>query len=85
MLKSKAKWKWNEQDDNTSIVDGLLHERGFITDEEKNKFLHPKLEDIQSPADLSAIEKAKQRIFIAMEQQEKVMVCGDYDAGATRS
>ena len=85
MLKSKAKWKWNEQDDNTSIVDGLLHERGFITDEEKNKFLHPKLEDIQSPADLSAIEKAKQRIFIAMEQQEKVMVCGDYDADGVTS
>lgn len=80
MLKSKANWKWNESHDTTSIIDQLLYERGLETTEEKEQFLHPKVEHIQSPEGLHQIEKAKQRLMKAMERAEKVMVYGDYDA-----
>src|SRR5699024_8252321 len=80
MLKSKANWKWNESHDTTSIIDQLLYERGLETTEEKEQFLHPKVEHIQSPEGLHQIEKAKQRLMRAMERAEKVMVYGDYDA-----
>jgi len=85
MLKSKANWKWSEISHSTSIMEQLLHERGLETDEEKESFLHPKLEHIQSPADLSDIKKAKMRIFRAMENEEKVLVYGDYDADGVTS
>lgn len=85
MLKSKANWKWNESHDTTSIIDQLLYERGIETAEEKEQFLHPKLEYIQPPEAFHHIEKAKQRIMTAMEQAEKVMVYGDYDADGVTS
>ena len=85
MLKSKANWKWNGLSETNSILESLLHERGLQTDEEKERFLHPKLDHIQSPAALVGVEKAKERIFTAMEQEEKVMIYGDYDADGVTS
>src|SRR5690625_2537031 len=85
MLKSKANWKWSESTGTTSILESLLTERGLQTDEEKERFLHPQLEHIQSPVALAGIEKAKERIFTAMEREEKVMVYGDYDADGVTS
>lgn len=85
MLKSKANWKWSETKESTTIIEQLLSERGLETEEDKQQFLHPKLENIQTPETLNQIEKAKERIFTAMENEEKVMVYGDYDADGVTS
>src|SRR5699024_7618214 len=58
---------------------------GIRTEEAKEQFLHPKIDYIQSPVDLAGVEIAKQRILTAMEQEEKVMVYGDYDADGVTS
>lgn len=85
MLKSKANWLWSESNEDSSIVEQLFKERGLVTKEEQEEFLHPKLEHVQSPEYLHDINKAKERIYEALENEEKVMVYGDYDADGVTS
>ncbi|MBO1003419.1 single-stranded-DNA-specific exonuclease RecJ [Pseudogracilibacillus auburnensis] len=89
MLKSKANWKFSngtdQNDSSNSMIDSLFQERGILTIEDKEHFLHPSLEKIQSPTNFHQIEKAKERIFKAIEQDEKMIVYGDYDADGVTS
>lgn len=89
MLKSKATWNLEESVTNnlttTSIIDRLFHERGIYSKEEQKQFLYPKLEDVQNPKYLGDMQKVKERIFQAIDNEEKVMVYGDYDADGVTS
>src|SRR5699024_7680420 len=85
MLESKANWTFSNEENASSIIERLLYDRGIRTEEAKEQFLHPKIDYIQSPVDLAGVEIAKQRILTAMEQEEKVMVYGDYDADGVTS
>jgi len=83
MLKSKANWKFYDDqnmDRTTSIVEQLLEQKGLLTKEKQDQFLHPDLKHIQAPTSLVGVEIAKERIFAAIESQEKIIVYGDYDA-----
>jgi len=89
MLKSKAKWEFSEANNGNSIsasvMERLFHERGLFAKEEQQNFLHPKLEHLETPLHLQGITKAKERVFEAIENEEEILVYGDYDADGITS
>ncbi len=65
------------------IIAALLVSRGFDTEEKAHKFLKPSLADLHEPTLLKDLDKAAQRIFKAIENQEKILIWGDYDVDGT--
>lgn len=83
MLTSKAKWNFikSEKDKHsTSLIDILLQQRGVQTEEEIKKFLQPNVTDLICPSNLAMIDVAAKRVHRAIENAEKILVFGDYDA-----
>lgn len=61
----------------------LLAQRG-ITDFDKSKrFFRPSLDDLHSPYLMKDMEKAVSRIHKAIENQENILIYGDYDVDGT--
>ncbi len=60
------------------LLDILLKNRG-ITEEDKEKFINPKYEDLYDPYLLKDMEKAVIRIFEGIEAKEKIVIYSDYD------
>ena len=58
----------------------LLGERGIQTEEALDRFLEPRLEDLHDPYLLHDMDKAVDRIRLAIEDYEQILVYGDYDA-----
>lgn len=86
MLKSKANWQFRKEKetsmtiDDDEIIEQLFTVRGLVDQEERERFLQPELAHLQSPAKLAHIERLKERIEQAIEETERVIVYGDYDA-----
>ncbi len=57
----------------------ILHNRGYSTHEEIEKFFAPALSDLHDPFKLNDMEKAVDRIVQAMKNKERVLIHGDYD------
>jgi single-stranded-DNA-specific exonuclease len=69
-----------------SIIKILLINRGIESENKANEFLFPDFErDIYSPFLFSQMEKVVERIKIASEKKEKVVIFGDYDADGITS
>lgn len=92
MLKSKAKWIYNQESIEIKqqihpipTINRLLHERGIETEEEMNDFLKPKIELLHEPKLFSQMEVAIKRIHQAIDSQEQIMIYGDYDADGVSS
>lgn len=96
MLQSNAKWiyknkdipfdDWMDEIENiTPLTKQLLAQRGIETKEDAIRFLSPKLEDLYDPENFYSIDKARERVYKAIEQQEKILVYGDYDADGVSS
>ncbi|SDK51872.1 single-stranded-DNA-specific exonuclease RecJ [Sediminibacillus albus] len=96
MLRSQANWKftYNELDGDTRfnqdldlspLTGRLLFQRGIFTKDQADKFLNPSLEDLHAPALLHDIEKASQKVRQAIDNGEKILVYGDYDADGVSS
>ncbi len=58
------------------LLHGILKNRG-IADAEA--FLNPKLSHLRDPFEIPNIKKAAERVLLAKERGEKVLVYGDYD------
>ncbi|MEG1581981.1 MAG: DHH family phosphoesterase, partial [Clostridia bacterium] len=58
----------------------LLNKRGFVLDEEIDKFLNPKLSDMLDPMKLTNMNFLKSRLTQAITQNETIVIYGDYDA-----
>lgn len=69
------KWKVapSKSDD---LIEQLLVNRGI---KNKEQFFHPKISDFVSELDIPEIEKAQKRILLAIEQEELIVIYGDYD------
>lgn len=68
------------------LIDQLLSNRGINTPEEKEKFYNPKVSDYQKLVEIPNISIAMKRIKKAIEDQELIVVYGDYDVdGITAS
>ena len=65
------------------LAAALLISRGFETAEKADKFLNPKFEDLHDPYLLKDMDKAVARVLKAIENQEKILIWGDYDVDGT--
>ncbi|MFG6148409.1 single-stranded-DNA-specific exonuclease RecJ [Halobacillus sp. B23F22_1] len=96
MLKSKTKWNFTYNDNSTdgysnnlpdisSLTSQLLNRRGITKPEEVKRFLHPSQEDLYDPFLLDGLSEAVERVRIAIERNEHILVYGDYDADGVSS
>ncbi|MCB5955946.1 single-stranded-DNA-specific exonuclease RecJ [Enterococcus sp. CWB-B31] len=98
MKKSKYIWKYPENpvfseeftellnEKNISpLVGKLLWQRGIQTSEQLALFLTPSIEALHDPFLIYEMDKAIERIQQAVEQGERILVYGDYDADGITS
>jgi len=67
------------------VLAGLLVQRGIKDFEDARHFFRPQLEGLHNPFLMKDMDKAIERISIAIEQKEKVLIYGDYDVDGTTS
>ena len=65
------------------FVATLLVQRGIETFEDAKRFFRPSLDDLHNPYLMKDMEKAVERIEKAIENQENILVFGDYDVDGT--
>lgn len=96
MLKSKSRWIVRESNEEkaeilmnelniSSLVASLLVNRGMDSVEEARHFLFPQDQSFHDPYLLKDMDKAVARIKLAIEQQEQILIFGDYDADGVSS
>ena len=68
-----------------TLAAGLLCNRGYTTREAAERFLHMEEELLHSPLLLRDMEKAVARIKKALENNERIVVYGDYDVDGVTS
>ena len=61
------------------IIKELLRKRGFESETEMEEFLNPSLASFHNPFLLESMDKAVERIQTAINNQEKIVIYGDYD------
>lgn len=92
MLVSKAKWDFidnqdesNELKDYSPVISKLLLQRGISTKDAADRFLTPNLAELHNPSGLSMIDKAVERVHKAINEEERILIFGDYDADGVTS
>ena len=65
------------------FVATLLVQRGIETFEESRQFFRPTLADLHNPFLMKDMDKAVERIELAIEKGENILVFGDYDVDGT--
>lgn len=65
------------------FVASLLVQRGIETFEEAKKFFRPTFADLHNPYLMKDMDKAVERIEKAIEDEENILVFGDYDVDGT--
>ncbi len=63
----------------------ILAAKGYETFEKAKEFFRPLLSNLHDPWLMKDMDKAVQRILIAFEKKEKILVFGDYDVDGTTS
>lgn len=80
-LKSKAPQEYMREHGNRhQLLAQLLFNRGLAEEGSIEAFLHPQYEAMHSPFLFRDMQKTVERIWRAVEQNEKIVVYGDYDA-----
>ncbi len=69
----------------SEIVVKLALQRGFCTKEELTNFLYPRLNDLSDPFKLHGIAEAVDRILKAADNNESIVLFGDYDVDGVSS
>ena len=69
---------------NTALAN-LLAQRGINTFDEARNFFRPSLDDLHDPFLMLNMDKAVERINQAIENQENILIYGDYDVDGTTS
>ncbi|RSL34409.1 single-stranded-DNA-specific exonuclease RecJ [Salibacterium salarium] len=96
MLKPKTRWEIEIDESNeykqlqkdlniSSITAELLWLRGYKEAEEANKFLHVEEGPVHDPFLMDGMQTAVTRIREAIENKEKILIFGDYDADGVSS
>lgn len=65
------------------IIAELLLQRGITSFEEAQTFFRPKLEDLHDPFLMKDMDLAVDRLQLAIDEGQKVMLFGDYDVDGT--
>ncbi|MBQ1612467.1 MAG: DHH family phosphoesterase, partial [Alphaproteobacteria bacterium] len=77
--------KYNDIDNNKSLIDKLLISRGITTDEDMHEFTHPLEMKLTPPEAFCDMQKAVTRIVTAINNEEKIVIYGDFDADGLTS
>lgn len=96
MLQSKTRWNVETQDQHlveqlttelhiTPLVAQLLVNRGFDSVEAARSFLYVEKQEFHDPYLLKDMDKAVKRIQQAIENEENILIFGDYDADGVSS
>ena len=75
----------NNYGNEKSLLKRLLYSRGIKTEEEINEFLNPLEMNLTSPNVFTDREKAVNRIATAIENNEVIVIYGDFDADGVTS
>jgi single-stranded-DNA-specific exonuclease len=67
------------------ILAQLLVQRNITNFEEAKSFFRPELKDLHDPFLMVDMEKAVERLNLAIQQNEKILIYGDYDVDGTTS
>ncbi|WP_159518749.1 single-stranded-DNA-specific exonuclease RecJ [Sunxiuqinia indica] len=67
------------------VIGNLLAQRGISTYAEAKSFFRPRLSDLHDPFLMKDMDKAVERLERAIENEEKVLIYGDYDVDGTTS
>jgi single-stranded-DNA-specific exonuclease len=65
------------------VLARLLAQRGISTVEQARNFLNPTLADLHSPYLMNGMREAVDRLSLAIENREHVLIYGDYDVDGT--
>ncbi len=68
-----------------ALIAEMLIQRGISTFEEAKKFFRPTLSDLHDPYLMKDMDKAVKRIEFAIQNQQNILVFGDYDVDGTTS
>ncbi len=69
----------------SEVLSTVLVNRGITDEDEVMRFLHPDLKDLPSPFLIEGMERAVERIILALKNHEKIMLYGDYDVDGISS
>ena len=58
----------------------ILEKRGISTESEIRDFLNPSLSNFHDPSRLAGMKDAGQRISQAINENQSILIYGDYDA-----
>lgn len=67
------------------LASEILAQKNFKSDEEIERFLNPKRSDFRDPFQMPDMPKCIDRIIKAIDDKEKIIVYGDYDADGITS
>ena len=65
------------------VICNILVQRGIETFEQSKKYFRPALEELHDPWLMKDMDKAVERIIKAVNDNEKILVFGDYDVDGT--
>lgn len=73
-------WKLRSQEADLNIVQNILKNRGIVEQDEVNSYLNPSYKKgLHNPFLMKDMDKAVERLKRATENQERVIIFGDYD------
>ena len=79
-------WIFNKYDgQEKSLIKRLLHSRGIKTEEEIYEFTHPLETKLTHPKAFTDMEKCVERLANAIDNGEKIVIHGDFDADGVTS
>ena len=76
--------KINELTD-SNILSQIIANRGFDTYEKALLFLNPQEYEISNPDNFSDMDKAVERIIEAVQKEQNIVICGDFDCDGVTS
>ena len=92
----RKKWEFYDTDDNVvtevakkydlnKLLATVLVNRNIVEEDQINKFLNPTRGDFHNPLLMPDMEIARDRVLQAIENNEKVIIYGDYDVDGITS
>ncbi|WP_194840776.1 single-stranded-DNA-specific exonuclease RecJ [Filobacillus milosensis] len=92
MLDSKMNWVIHNADYTpaldlpfSNVIKRMLAKRGIKTTEDANRFLHADVNDLHDPFLFPEMKKSVERIHQAINNEEQILIFGDYDADGVTS
>ncbi len=67
------------------VIANLLAQRNITNYQEAQAFFRPKMADLHNPFLMKDMDKAVERLELAIAREEKVLIYGDYDVDGTTS